>query len=361
MYCTCLYCHAPLGANEAIEHFPVGKRLAFDAARGRLWVVCQSCERWNLTPLEERWEAIEECERAFRDTKLRVSTENVGLCKLRDGTTLVRIGDPQRPEMAAWRYGDQFGRRRRKYWAIGAAGLAGAGGLAAFGVAGGMSVFTVAQLAQWSHQLWTARTAARVRVHGELRRLTPSDLQWIELRRGETGTWDLTVPVWVPATKRFSNLARDLVSPRSQNPVPAFARVPLSGSEAIAAARLVLPRVNRSGGAPRHVAGAVDVLQGMTTVPDPFSYILGVSGATRDPLPRGYHLTLVALKPEYRLALEMSLHESDERRALEGELAELETRWREAEEIAAISDDLLLPQGVRAAFDRLRTGKTEPR
>ena len=114
MYSTCIFCHEGLGKNEAIEHFPVGRRLAFDAAKGRLWVVCKACERWNLTPLEERWEAIEECERLFRDTKLRVSTENIGLTRLKEGTTLVRVGEPQRPEMAAWRYGDQFNRRRRK-------------------------------------------------------------------------------------------------------------------------------------------------------------------------------------------------------------------------------------------------------
>src|SRR5213075_1224287 len=99
---------------EAVEHFPAGRRLAFDAAKGRLWVVCRKCERWNLTPLEERWEAIEECERAFAGTRLRVSTDQIGLARLREGLELVRIGEPQRPEMAAWRYGDQFGRRRRK-------------------------------------------------------------------------------------------------------------------------------------------------------------------------------------------------------------------------------------------------------
>ncbi len=29
------------------------------------------CLRWNLSPLEERWEAIEQCERLFGDTQLR--------------------------------------------------------------------------------------------------------------------------------------------------------------------------------------------------------------------------------------------------------------------------------------------------
>src|SRR5580658_5399995 len=129
MYSTCIYCHEDLGSNEVVEHFPVGRRLAFDAARGRLWVVCRKCERWNLTPIEERWEAIEECERLFRDTKLRVSTDNIGLGRAREGLELVRIGDPQRPEMAAWRYGDQFGRRRRRYIGWSGAVLVGVGGV----------------------------------------------------------------------------------------------------------------------------------------------------------------------------------------------------------------------------------------
>ena len=68
MYSTCLFCNKELGSNEVIENFPIGRRLAYDEAKGRLWVVCRRFEKWNLTPLEERWEAIEECERFFRDT-----------------------------------------------------------------------------------------------------------------------------------------------------------------------------------------------------------------------------------------------------------------------------------------------------
>ena len=59
-----MFCQAHLGANDVVEHFPVGKRLAYDGERGRLWVVCTRCRRWNLTPIEERWEALEECEKA---------------------------------------------------------------------------------------------------------------------------------------------------------------------------------------------------------------------------------------------------------------------------------------------------------
>lgn len=69
MYRNCIYCAGDLGSNEIIEEFPVGRRPAFDGARGRLWVVCRRCERWNLSPLEIRWEAIEECERRYPKMK----------------------------------------------------------------------------------------------------------------------------------------------------------------------------------------------------------------------------------------------------------------------------------------------------
>src|SRR4029450_8501239 len=137
MYATCLFCNKTLGTNEALETFPVGRRLAFDAAKGRLWVVCRHCERWNLSPLEERWEAIEQAERFYRDTRRRVATDQIGRSKLRDGTELVRIGDPLRPEFAAWRYGDQFGRRRRRQMLVAGAGLTAIGAVVAGGGAGG--------------------------------------------------------------------------------------------------------------------------------------------------------------------------------------------------------------------------------
>src|SRR5215208_6684376 len=120
MYSSCLFCNAKLGANEVVEHFPVGRKLAFDAARGRLWVVCTRCTRWNLTPLEERWEAIEQCERLFRELRTRAYTDQMGLAHAADGLDLLRIGRPPRAEFAAWRYGDQLGERRRRLLAHGA-------------------------------------------------------------------------------------------------------------------------------------------------------------------------------------------------------------------------------------------------
>jgi hypothetical protein len=39
---------------------------------------------------------------------------------------------------------------------------------------------------------------------------------------------------------------------------------------------------------------------------------------------------------------------------MEGELAQPERAWREAEEIAAIADDLLIPASVRQTLARVR-------
>ena len=140
MYSTCMFCKQPLGANEVVETFPVGRRLAFDAAKGRLWVVCRNCQRWNLTPLEERWEAVETCEKLFRGTTIRTSSENIGLARHPEGMELVRIGEPLRPEFAAWRYGDQFGKRRRRTIINWTAAVLGLGtGVALAGAAGGLA------------------------------------------------------------------------------------------------------------------------------------------------------------------------------------------------------------------------------
>src|ERR1700722_18303279 len=94
VYTACLFCNGALGSNDTIERFPVGGRLAFDVEKGRPWVVCTHCGRWNLTPLEERWEAVEQCEREFRSSHVRASTANIGLARLASGLVLIRIGRP---------------------------------------------------------------------------------------------------------------------------------------------------------------------------------------------------------------------------------------------------------------------------
>jgi hypothetical protein len=70
-----------------------------------------------------------------------------------------------------------------------------------------------------------------------------------------------------------------------------------------------------------------------------------------------YKFGLFGLPVAHRLALEMALHEENERRALEGELFALEEAWRSAEEVAGISDTLLVAPSVDEQLNRLRDGK----
>jgi hypothetical protein len=140
MYRSCIFCSADLGTNDVIETFPVGKRVAFDAAKGRLWAICPKCTRWNLAPIEERWEAVEEAEKSFRDSRLRVQSENIGMAKMRDGTYLIRVGSALQGELAAWRYGrtlvDRYRKQKYIIGGVAAAGLVFVGGIPFLAAAG---------------------------------------------------------------------------------------------------------------------------------------------------------------------------------------------------------------------------------
>ena len=362
MYSTCLFCHTALGANEAVEHFPIGRRLAFDAAKGRLWVVCRKCERWNLTPVEERWEAIEECERFYRETKLRVSTEQIGLARLSEGLELVRIGKPQRPEFAAWRYGDQFGRRRRRNIVRVSAVVVGAATIPFLGTVLGVSLGALGTNASTLINLSYAvykRTSivARVRdndghlllVRGhdpqEAVMLEPTAEEAWGLRIAHRAPADPSVPWW-----RYA---------RSE------ARTDIRGEAAIRAAAQLLPRLNHAGASSRQLNEAV-VLATEHQDPsiafaraarlavaerswndDPFHWL-----RTRNDFGKG--ATLAKIPTALRLALEMVSHEASERRALEGELYLLEDAWKEAEEIAAISDDMFLPEDITRQLAQMK-------
>jgi hypothetical protein len=362
VYSTCIFCHGSLGTNEAIEHFPVGRRLAFDAAKGRLWVVCKGCARWNLSPIEERWEAIEECEKLFRDTRLRVSTGNIGLARLEEGTTLVRIGDPQRPEMAAWRYGDQFRSRRLKHLVLFAGTVAALGALETFGheVAIYGSI-TVAPLTGTLFGQLMGRTRVRVPIDEKLAAFNSFELAQVSLRPGEEQGYVLEVPV---LRDHFPQAKRRWYEVRVPARMATRRLKVLYGGDAIRAARHLLPLINSSAGSTRDLGGAISVLESSRGT-DYLLSSMASRGTFKPSILQQYAMMfgpaggegggpIGALPAHVRLAIEMSLHEEDERRALEGELSELEDRWREAEEIAAIADGMFVPSGVSAAFTRLK-------
>jgi hypothetical protein len=344
MYSTCLFCHGDLGSNEVIEHFPIGRRLAFDASKGRLWVVCRKCERWNLTPLEERWEAIEECERLFTSTRLRVSTDNIGLAKLREGLELVRIGSALRPEMAAWRYGDQFGRRRRTHFLWTAAGIATVGGLMIVGPASGI----VAGGGWGSWQLLNGIHNFYQKKKVRLRLLVPGQERPLVMRKRHL---DHTALVMERDAGWVLHLSHDPSNGLGWG--TAYSMLEIKGAAAMRVAGQVLPKINAKGATQRDVQSAVRLLEQQT---DP----VGLFEAQARRLSRTHparvaNVAAIARFPlEVRLALEMAAHEEQERRALEGELALLEAAWREAEVVARIADDMFLPESTTARLEQLK-------
>jgi hypothetical protein len=356
MYRTCIYCSADLGTNEALEAFPVGRSLAFDAWKGRLWAICPKCARWNLSPLEERWEAVEGAERLFADARLRVQSENVGLAKLRDGTRLIRVGEALPGELAAWRYGGQLVRRRRNY--LIAAGAIGVGSLA---VVGGASMLIgtggLWGLSQLGFRLWGAHQKRKVIFRLPAER-SPTG-QPLALRRWQAGAGalsaaeggiQLSLPVEKPGPPKPSLPLEESRPPTARNwwepldpapaaPVAPVPQVVLPDEHARAFLGRAMVHVNEQGASRRRVQDAVALLAGAGSAED-FIRRTADAGRTLGERP---DLPGQALPSEGALALEMALHEEAERRALEGELALLESAWREAEEIAAIADRLAVP------------------
>lgn len=338
MFSTCLFCNASLGSNEVVESFPVGRRLAFDEANGRLWVVCRKCERWNLSPLEERWEAIEACERLYRGTRLRVSTDNIGLARVADGLELVRIGPALRPEFAAWRYGDQFGRRRRRKLIRVGLGVGIVGGAVAGGIALGVSAGVGFGGGGW----WIWRG-----IYSGYRRIAYGSPEAIVARvpyedpQGRAQVLPLQRRRLVDVRLGTTGVGKLLISLPVGNEV-----VHLTGDEAQRAAGYVLPAINWAGAEKREVDDAVHLIEESQKPPSEFVHEVARQA--------GMGKRLHELPNAARLALEMAAHEDSERRAMQGELALLEAAWRQADEIAKIADNLLVPRSVDEFLERNR-------
>jgi hypothetical protein len=264
----------------------------------------------------------------FRDTRKRVSTDNIGLAMLTEGLELVRIGEPQRPEFAAWRYGDQFGRRRRRHTAmVTAGGVVMVGALAAnlFGVALGSIAFGSFQLVD-TISAFHRRRRIIVRVPDGEGRHSPvrvSDALQTRLvpNKDEQG-WALQLHLGAGG--------------RRGKPL-------LTGGEARRAAARIMPHINQFGSDKKHTEKAVSRLEAADS-PGQF-----LAWAARSP-----HLLWRESYTDVWLGIEMAVNEENERRALEDELALLELAWKDAEEIAAIADQLVIPPGVQIALGELK-------
>ena len=299
----------------------MGRRLAFDPGRGRLWVLCGGCRGWNLAPLLERWEALEEAEHLFSTAAIGAHSQNVALGRLPGGTELVRIGGARLPELAAWRYGRRLTRRWRRYRSRALVGWSGGG-------AGGL----VPALGGWLRQIFSHRETAAG---------TPATRLVFRSGTGPPAkASDAAQALLVPGPPPHGWTVR--LPRRGLDPLE------LTGGDALRALRAILPRINRTGAHPSLIRAAASRVQR-----------LGSPGAVLEDTARRLedmrYMThrhgwtgarphrIATAEPGLQLALEMAANEETERLALEGELRLLEREWREAEEMAAISDDLLLP------------------
>src|SRR3954467_10645396 len=367
MYTSCLFCHLDLGANHFLPTFPVGRRLAFDAKKGRLWVVWTRCGRWNLSPLEARWEAIDECERLFKGTRLRMSTDNIGLAQFRGSFELVRVGPALLPEIASWRYGTRLVRydpeeeQKRGLFIRGAQLIARAtaGALVGYAHSVGFSDDAVLRM----------RTFRRGQ--GVLLRTSDEFGHPIVVRYAHLGAAELVRPEkdapWQLKLHHDSGIATLAESPalRVAGKMLATLNVGVASHSEVSHAIAKLDEAGDPEGYFTRVASlAMRTSWGRFPDAPPeheeprgsFSERLALQLANRSFWGRGgtgsdEQTPLFRLPAVDRLALEMAANEDIERRALLGELDTLHAAWKDAEEIAAIADELFADD-VLAEFKR---------
>jgi hypothetical protein len=332
MYSRCLSCSQGLGKNAAIEQLPIGRRVAFDATTGRIWVICTRCRNWNLVPLEERWELVEEAEVRFGGSRIEASTENIALARTFDGTELVRIGNAPWPELTVWRYARKMVHRHRKSVLGGGAAVGGVY------VISGLSGIGLLPMALAATALFAGGMALRDRApvfrtaDGEVVR--NGDGQWLQLHPSDNEHgWMLRI-----RRGRFD--------------------LEVEGSEALRMLRRLMPRTNVFGADVQETKDAAYAVA-RTEADDSFirgiavrlgeewnidpnhnPFAIGVWGQARP-----YRISTAV--PLLRLSLEMAVNELCERRFLEGDLVQLRREWEEANELATLSDDLLLPPRIQ--------------
>lgn len=401
MFSRCMFCHRDLPANEALEHYPYGRRLAFDPVRGRLWAVCPACRRWNLAPIEERWEALEELEKTVKDrSRLLSQTDNIALLKSAE-LEIVRVGRANLTEEAWWRYGIELMKRRRAYQALTVLGVGGVLALMAGGAAAGVGVVSGwwiigragRQLPRLGRTLKFGRTAWQGHSTcprcGALLTRVPFNLRGaLVARPGEDDSLALqlrclnceyqngTMPApgglgWraMAGMTRSSALMQDIFVSRpgkgerwwtpgdrrgrhrGRKNEPDAVPLPregtgflITGAEAEHTLRRVLAYQNFAGAREAEVRSATSLIESAGSAPTLARSLAG----------QGRRLSSIDVTSS--IALEIAVNEDRERRLLELELEALEQQWKEEEEIAAIVDGELtwLPE---RGLDRPTSGE----
>lgn len=333
MLTRCLFCHRAFEGNAEVERFPVARRIAFDPRRGRLWAVCPACSRWTLAPFEERWEALEELEKTARDRgRVLSSTENIALIDA-GGVQLVQVGSARLQEEAWWRYGAELARRRSQYRTVAAAETAAQIGiliLTGFGILwiGKGDLFN--RLRRWNRfgtSAWQGDSTCP-NCGAAVQRIAFRETKNMLVLPGQEARGDsvrLQMICWrCGATRdRGGHTLQGVAAEHTLRRIMAYHHFAGAKEDTVRSATSLIEHA----GSPEHFLG--DAARRFTYVRD----VLW----EKDQAPA--------------FALEIALSDATERLLLELELAELEARWRQEEEIAAIVDGELTPV---AGLDRLR-------
>ena len=324
MFRSCAFCNAAFDGDGGPSGLGVGRRLAFDEWKGRLWVVCPRCSRWNLTPFDDRLERIEALARVASQGRIAASTDQVALIRW-ERYDFVRVGKPPRVELATWRYGERLRNRQRERLkvvvplTIAAIGLGIAANVAAGG-GFGVVVWNIHRIADGIYlRIVGGRRVGLVEspicAHcGTMMELRARHVQHARVVPDQHA--DMAVVLSCPKCRREG--------------------AQVTGADAIQVLRQGLTYLNLSRGGRRKAEDAAREVD----------HAGGPDQLVRDVARR--ELTLRTLRPERGLALEMAV---DER----AEVLELERQWKEAEEIADIADGTLsTPTDIEEKFRLLK-------
>jgi hypothetical protein len=329
MYRNCLFCKHSLGQNKTLEFLSVGRRVAFDRERGRLWVVCPMCGRWNLCPFDERSEALEECVRLSEAALLQEASGEIALLQHRHGLSMIRVGKPPLSELVSWRYARSLVRRRRAFLASGAA-LGAASGLMFVGMAAG-----------WAVAVPLMGTVGGFYPLVEMRRTV------LEFSTAEGVDLECTAPMARGVCLRHDPGGQVSLRVRTKN----AGYQDVQGEDAGILLARAMPYINETGGTTDSAILAARSITEQGGVAGFLSALAQDSELQRSSVLRavGGHPRREGAVYRYpkplQLALEAASHIRQEDRFLSGEFRRTLVEWRSAEEEAAISDSLLEPEG----------------
>jgi hypothetical protein len=329
MFRRCLTCQDPFPPNAALEHFPIGRRIAYDPERGRLWAVCEACGGWTLAPFEDRWEALEELEQkvtAVGSLRPRLAGQTDNISRYRVGPIeVIRVGRSDLVEEAAWRYGRSsegaesgephpFARRRLRIgeWLNGAAYVVRARVAGKHGVGGADGV---RQWLLYGDTAWRGRRECRACGH-PITEMSYFEGRSLIIRAADSGSF---VPSLVLACTR----CRD----------EGTGGLHLDGTAAEFVLRRVLAHSQHRGISASRVRSASHLIRGAG----------GASGLCAIAARYGRYLS--DLPGTTAVALRVLANAAYEERLLGLEVKALERQWRREEELASIVDGELTRVG----------------